>query len=224
MVIKISSSDIEINIGEEKVAILLYADDLVLIAPSENDLQILLDELNIWCRNNGIQINQKKSNIINFRPTNARQTNFSFKGGEKALELVTQYVYLGLLLTEHMGYQSMAKHVSNFVNRALGLVIAKSKAFGGLPFGAFTKLYDTMVWSVINYGADIWGTRQFSCINTVQLRAARYYMGVGRYTPNSAVQGDTGWKPMIVRQWTSVLNHWIRLKIIDTDRFNQIFA
>ncbi|MEW8547938.1 MAG: reverse transcriptase family protein, partial [Candidatus Thiodiazotropha sp.] len=225
LVLKISSLDVGINIDEEKVAILLYADDLVLIAPSKTELQMLLNELNIWCYSNGIQINQKKSNIIHFRPTNVMQTNFNFKCGDKALELVTQYVYLGLLLTEHMDYESMAKHVAKSANRALGLVIAKSKAFGGLPFGTFTKLYDAMVWSVISYGAAIWGNRQFSCINTVQLRAARYYMGVGRYTPNAAVQGDTGWKPTIVRQWLSVINQWIRLKLMDTNRLNQkIFA
>ena len=42
-------------------------------------------------------------------------------------------------------------HVSKAANRALGLVIAKSKSFGGLPFGSFTKLFDSMVWSIVNY-------------------------------------------------------------------------
>ena len=64
--------------------------------------------------------------------------------------------------------------------RALGLVIAKNKEFGGLPFKTFSKLFDTMVWSVIKYGVAVWGSKQFSCINSIQLRAARYYMGVGR--------------------------------------------
>lgn len=45
-------------------------------------------------------------------------------------------------------------------------------------------------------------------------------MGVGRYTPNAAVQGDTGWKPTIVRQWTTVLNQRTRLKTMDINRIN----
>ena len=106
----------------------------------------------------------------------------------------------------------MAKAAS----RALGQVIAKNKSFGGLPFSSFQKLFDSMVWSVISYGAAIWGNRQFTSINSVQLRAARYYMGVGRYTPNSAVHGDTGWKPTSVRQWSCVINQWLRLKTMDT--------
>ena len=58
LVIKINSLDIGIEIGDEKVSILLYADDLVLVSSSEDDLQILLQELNTWRQNNGIKINE----------------------------------------------------------------------------------------------------------------------------------------------------------------------
>ena len=77
-----------------------------------------------------------------------------------------------------------------------------------------------MVWSAVNYGAAVGVTKQFSCINTIQLRAARHYLGVGKYTPNSAVQGDSGWKPTAVRQRSAVLNQWQRLKLIDNNRIN----
>ena len=71
------------------------------------------------------------------------------------LEIVKQYIYLGIPLTEHFDYMKMANHVSKSTSRALGLVIAKNKSFGGLPFGSFQKLFDSMVWSVISYGAAI---------------------------------------------------------------------
>ena len=41
LVIKINSLDADIDIGGEKVSILLYADDLVLVASSEGELQAL---------------------------------------------------------------------------------------------------------------------------------------------------------------------------------------
>jgi len=89
----------------------------------------------------------------------------------------------------------MAKGVFKSASRALGLLIAKCKGHGGFQFSVFTKLFDSMVWSVVNYGSAIWGTQQFSCINAVQDRAMRFYMGVGKYTPNLAISGDIGWKP-----------------------------
>ena len=45
LVTRINSLNIGIDIGREKVAALLHADDLVVIAPTEHDLQVLLNEL-----------------------------------------------------------------------------------------------------------------------------------------------------------------------------------
>ena len=53
---------------------------------------------------------------------------------------------------------------------------------------------------------------QFSCINAVQTRAERYFINVGRYTPNAAVHGDSGWTPPIIEKWKSVTNFWYRLQ------------
>lgn len=44
---------------------------------------------------------------------------------------------------------------------------------------------------------------------------------MGRYTPNSAVQGDIGWKPTELRQWSTVINQWLRLKNMDRERLNR---
>jgi hypothetical protein len=54
-------------------------------------------------------------------------------------------------------YNEMAKAVARSTGRALSLPIVKSKAHGGFNFDTYTKLYDSLVWSVISYGAAIWG-------------------------------------------------------------------
>ncbi len=66
----------------------------------------------------------------------------------------------------------MAKVVAKSANRALGLLIAKNKVTGGMPYDVFTQLYNnTLVQPVIDYGAGIWGTGNFSCIKSVQYKA-----------------------------------------------------
>ena len=47
----INSTELGVSIGEEKVNMLMYADDLVLLGENENDLQSLLDVLYKWCDN-----------------------------------------------------------------------------------------------------------------------------------------------------------------------------
>ena len=57
-------------------------------------------------------------------------------------------------------------------------------------YECYTLLYNAMVDSSFSYGSAVWGIRSFSVMNTVQNRACRYFLGVGKYTPNSAVQGE----------------------------------
>ena len=78
--------------------------------------------------------------MVHFRPHRINKSNYTFKCGDKVLETVPQYVYLGLLLSEDLDYEKMAKHVCKAANRALGLVIAKGKAFGGFDFRTFSRL------------------------------------------------------------------------------------
>ena len=47
--------------------------------------------------------------------------------------------------------------------------------------------------------------KEFSCINAVQHRAGRVFMGVGKYTPNAVVNGDLGWEPHVIRQCKAVM-------------------
>ena len=91
--------------------------------------------------------------------------------------------------------------------RVLVELIAKCKTISGVPYNVFT-MYDSFVWPVINYSAPIWGFRSYSCIDAVHNRAMRFFLGVGKYTPNDAVSGEMVWKPTSVRQWKSVFLYW----------------
>lgn len=70
----------------------------------------------------------------------------SFQCGKAVLKYIEKYKYLGITFNEHFDIHEIVKYV-------------------------FTKLYDTLVQSVIDYGAAICGTQELKCINAVQNRA-----------------------------------------------------
>ncbi|MCG8033469.1 MAG: reverse transcriptase family protein, partial [Candidatus Thiodiazotropha taylori] len=217
----IKSLNVGIDIDGEMVGILLYADDLVLVADNETDLQLMLNTLSIWCTNNKISVNSEKSKIVHFRTPSVNKSQSVFKCGDLILDIAPQYNYLGLTLTEFLNYDTMASNVAKSASRALGLVIHKSKLNGGFPFKCFTKLYDSLVWPIMDYGSSIWGTSKRSCIESVQNRACRYFMSVGKYTPNIAVQGDMGWIPTSVKIWKAIGRTWARFNDMDETRLNK---
>ena len=89
------------------------------------------------------------------------------------------------MLTGHLGYNETVENVTQCDYRAL-------KPMGRLPFKVYVKLLDSMVWPVYEYAAAIWGSKDYSCVNALHNRTCRYYISVGKYTPNVAVRGDMG--------------------------------
>jgi hypothetical protein len=217
----LKSVNIGVDCDGDKVCILLYADDIVLLAENEQDLQILLNALNEWCILNQMDVNAKKSNIIHFRKQSVSQSEFIFHCGNQLLTYVDKYTYLGVPLTEYLDFDIMAKTAAQSASRALGLIIAKSKCVGGFSFDVYTKLYDTMVRPIINYSAGIWGFKSYSCINAVQNRAMRFFLGVGKYTPTAALFGETGWIPPLADQWTCISRQYARLSRLNIQRLNK---
>ena len=56
------------NIAESTlVNILLYADDIVMFASNEMDLQILLNIVEDWCQKWKLEVNLTKTNILHIR-------------------------------------------------------------------------------------------------------------------------------------------------------------
>ena len=154
----------------------------MLIVESEADLQSMLDILEILCKSNLLSVNTSTSNIMHFRNPSTSTSDVVFSVNQEVLSYTTQYKYLGVVLTEHLDYAITAKIVAQSSSRALGPLIAKSKAFGGFQYGPFTKLNESMVCLVSSYGVAVWATQSYNCINAVQNRAARYFLNVRKYT------------------------------------------
>ena len=64
------------------VSLLLYADDIVLIAPSEENLQTMLNALSAWTEKWLLNIHPDKSQIVHFRKNGSDATTHTFKCGK----------------------------------------------------------------------------------------------------------------------------------------------
>ena len=210
-----------IHIAGENVCALIYADDLALIASNEKDLQKMLDSLQVWCEKWKMTVNTTKSEIVHFRNKRVDQSNFKFTYNTNVMKMSNYYRYLGLVLDEYLDYQFTANMVAKSAGRALGLVIAKVKSTGGMPLSCFSKLYTNMVLPVIHYGSSIWGRKEYSCIGAIHNRACRFILGVGKYTPNAAVMGDTGLFPPFIEQWCCITRTWCKNVNMDDNRLNK---
>ena len=144
-----------IAIGEKRISLLLYADDIVLLAESEHDLQSMLNCLLAWCQKWRLSVNDAKSEIIHFRGVKKAVTQSEFKIGTKPLKVVPKYKYLGIILDEHLKFEQCAEMLASSAGRALAKMISKFKTYKSLTFNTFTKLYDSCIWPILDYCSTI---------------------------------------------------------------------
>ena len=130
------------------------------------------------------------------------------------VNVLNSYKYLGLVLTDSLNFEMAVRSVAQSANRALGLLICKVKTNGGVPYECFVKLFDSLVWPILSYGASIWGTRRFPDIEAVFNGACRFYLGPGQQAPIVAVRGDMGMVPPLARQYREEPMQYKPLKLL----------
>ena len=80
-----------------KISHLLYADDLLLLSTSENELQRNITMINEFCYKWGLSVNADKSKVIVFSKSGRMSKGqYIFTIGHAVLENVNQYKYLGV--------------------------------------------------------------------------------------------------------------------------------
>ena len=217
----IKSEKLGINIGTNNVGILMYADDVVLIAEDEKKLQRAIDILKDWCINWKLNVNLTKSQIVHFRKSRKQLTKFRFIFGDKELQMVKKYKYLGIIFDETLNFTECATTLADSAGRALGSIISKFSSFKNIMFTTFTKLYETTVWPILDYCSSIWSYKKHQFASKIQNRACRYFLGVHKNAPDLAVQGEMGWVLSEFKYYMSMLRLWNKLVKLEPTRITR---
>ena len=207
-----------VKLNQLEVCLLMYADDIVLLAENEDDLQNMLNYVQIWCKKWRLVINKQKTKVMHFRKSRKQKSKFDFHLGDTELEMVCEYKYLGVLINEHLNYNSNADLLSKAAGRALGSVISKFKYMKDMGFQTYSTLFETCINPILNYGSEIWGVNDYQCCDRIETRALKFYLGLHRYASNVAVIGECGWINTKYHRWLNICRFWNRLVTTDKSR------
>lgn len=211
----INSLSAGVTMDEKVISSLLYADDIALIAPDEISLQKMLDAVGEWCKRWRLIVNKEKTKILHFRTSTKHRSNFNFKCGTVELDFSTNYRYLGLWLNESMDFKYTVNELCKSASRAFGALYSKFISASGMSYDVYTRLYESLVEPVMFYGAGIWGLSEQKCVNYIQNKACRYFLGCYKNTSNIATRGDMGWMSPITKQHLECYRFLFRLETKD---------
>lgn len=220
LVSEINSKQAGVECQTCSISALLYADDVVLLAPSAGNLQCLIDVVAGWCAKWEMNINTTKTNIVHFRRRlrSKPRSSVTFTFQDYEILYTSQYKYLGLLLHEHLDWNVSVEGIIHKANRALALLNHRMRATGGFHFETYTLLFTQLVQPIIMTNACIWGHKVLPKIMSIQHRALRCFLGVNKTCPLAGLFGETGWIPFKAYIDFSILRFWYRVKSMEGNR------
>lgn len=192
-----------------KLFTILYADDTVLLSESPTDLQKQLDSLNNYCNIWKLKVNVDKSKIVIFSKGRL-PNNMSFKYNDINIDIVSEFTYLGVLLSRSGSFAKAKKANAEKATRAMYDILRKGRIHN-LSIECQLDLFDKVIQPILLYGCEVWGTGNNSIIERVHLKFCKLLMHGKKSTPDFMVYGELGRYPLDIFIKLRIIKYWTKL-------------
>ena len=205
-----------------KLYVLLYADDTIIMAESDQELQLALSGLNDYCKKWSLQINVSKTKIVIFSRGKVRKYP-KFTIGNEEVQVCDDYVYLGVTFNFNGSFRkAISKQISQ-ARKAMFSLLEKAKILR-LPVDIVCDLFDKCVVPVLLYGSEVWGCESLRDIEIFHRNFLRMVLRTFKFTPNCMLYGETGSTDMKSKIHKRMINFWAKLKFGTTDKFSSLMC
>ena len=200
---------------------LLFADDTVFVADSEEKLQRLVTEFGRVCERRKLRINVGKSKVMRCsRDMNGVGMSVELNG--EVLEQVNEFKYLGSVVAANGGVEADVRHRVNEGSKVLGAMkgVMRNR---GLGMNVKKVLYERVIVPTVTYGSESWGMKvaERQRLNVFEMRCLRSMAGVSRIDRirNEVVRERTGvGKELAARVDRNVLRWFGHVERMEDDR------
>ena len=210
--------------GLMELFILLFADDVTLIATTPSGLQNQLNCLKVCCEELKLEVNIEKTKIMVFRKggflSNFEKWNFNGVN----LEVVNEYCYLGFVFTTMLSCKNGTNHLVSKGKKAVFNLNRLLQQLKTISVDTFFKIFDAKVQSILLYSSEVWGMNRLDSIEKVHLQACKHFLGVPSCTPNKMIYCELGRYPLYINSAVRTLKYWLRIIQLSPNRLpNQAY-
>lgn len=175
------------------IKVIMYADDIVIIAESSDMMKMMLNRMYSYLDKNNLQININKTKIMIFNkpPGRIPKTDSFYRNG-KEIERVSEYKYLGILVRQDLSFNRNNAERSKQAKRAIATTWRKVISNDQIAEEVKNGIYSAAVESIIMYGAEIWGSEVYKEVEGVKNYYWKRLMKMPTYTPNYMIYTELG--------------------------------
>ena len=178
---------------------LMYADDLILLSPSEQGLQQSINSLGAFCQTWKLNINYKKTKCMTFSNGHLRKLS-NFHINNIPLENTKIFKYLGITISSiKCSFLPTLEDLSSKASKAIYALRAKLP-FKELPIKTLLKVFDACIMPILLYGSELWEPYmsldwkkwEESKIERVHTQFLKRLLGVNTSTTNVMTRAELG--------------------------------
>jgi hypothetical protein len=140
-----------------ELSLLLFADDIVLVTNSAEQLQDMLDTVHEYSLQYRFEFNAKKSNVMVFSQQQKNKMAEQMRLGQCVLEQKTSYKYLGLEVDQSWKWQQTKTRMLEKARKRMASVCALGLRRQKLSVRAAVRSWEALVLPILEYGCEIWG-------------------------------------------------------------------
>ena len=156
---------------DRKLALLLFADDVVLLADSAEELQQLIDALHRLCSVWHLSINVEKTKVLVFgMKSESARVLFSFSVNGTDIEVAESFRYLGVVLQPDLRWNGMKSHLLTKASNAGQALMSVGSVKRYLSPVAGLNMYQALVRSRTEYGVQVWSVPNLQWYEADQLQ------------------------------------------------------
>ena len=181
-----------VEVAGINVKVLLYADDIVLLANSPNDLQIMIDSLHSYCLTWSLNVNLSKSKVLVFRTGNRISSSLNFRFGNNDIEIVNRYKYLGVEISFNLSFKNHLETKLSTAKLAINSTWSKYINHPHISKLNKLKIFNAASSSILLYGAQVWGIRKYDEVERLLRFFIKKMLYLHKTTPNYVLHLETG--------------------------------
>lgn len=209
-----------VNMNDHNFNCLMYADDLLLLSESADDLQHSINSLHNYSQEWKLKVNIAKTKVMIFNKQGRTINDHFFKCDNEQIEVVSKQTYLGLNFTPSGKFTYSRETLVKKGNKALASIRRMLSNCDYVPVTTYCKLFDSLIKPMLLYGSEIWGPELLqyktpfdkSLIEQFHLKFCKIILNIPWYTSNDMCRAELGRFSMNHDIQSNIYSYYLRLK------------
>ena len=224
-----------VSIAGRRIGLLMYADDIVMLAATQRELELMNKVASRFAQRHRFQFNGDKSGVMlfNVKPgakaaaLAARWTLF----GEK-VEVKDSYVYLGTVTPgDGMSWTAHLKSAIDKARRRSADLLWVCRADRGMRPRTAVTLWQSLVRPLLEYASELWSgqvpaelAKQAESVQNTFLRGTLGLHANGSGVADDALRAEAGCEPLRDRWAKLKMGYWRRIFSAEPGRLLRVVA